>query len=333
MPAWIQRDDMTRETKMQYLSVVVPVKNEQATLTELWCRIRDVVAQLELEGFEVIFVDDGSEDDSWEVMKKLAETAPAHVRAARLRRNFGKAAALATGFNEAQGDIIISMDADLQDDPDEIPKFLQKLGEGYDVVSGWKKVRNDPLSKTLPSRIFNRVTALLSRLPLHDFNCGYKAYRRDVVKGLELYGELHRYIPILAYDNGYRIDEIVVAHHPRLEGRSKYGMERYVRGFVDLLTVLSITRYQQKPGHLFGGAGVLAGILGSLILGYLAILWFAGMRPIGNRPLFFVGILLVILSVQLISLGILAELIVKHSRVVHYDDRVQEYRNRSERQA
>jgi glycosyltransferase involved in cell wall biosynthesis len=205
------------------------------------------------------------------------------------------------------------MDADLQDDPSEIPKFLEKIEQGYDVVSGWKSNRQDPLSKTLPSKLFNKMTAKLTGIPLHDFNCGFKAYRKEVLDGIKIYGELHRYIPVLAQELGYTNTEVSVKHNKREFGVSKYGWERYTRGLVDLLTVLATTRYLTKPGHLFGGLGVGAGLSGTLILGYLGILWFMGLGPIGTRPLFFIGILLVILSIQMISLGVLAELITRHN--------------------
>ena len=294
------------------LSFVVPAKDEQATLAELFRRVQDV-AFSEGHDLQVVFVDDGSSDGTWQEMTSLAAQFPELVCAVRLRRNFGKATALATGFRECRGEIVFTIDADLQDDPAEVPRFLSKLAEGYDVVSCWKEERQDPLCKTLPSKLFNRVTARLSGLGLHDFNCGFKAYRREVLDRIRLYGELHRYVPVLAHDLGYRVGEIPVAHHARRHGASKYGMERYARGLVDLITVLATTRYLQKPGHLFGGLGLTAGLVGGLILTYLAILWLLGEGPIGTRPLFFVGILLVILSIQLISLGVVAELLNRHT--------------------
>jgi len=295
------------------ISFVIPVKDEAGSLEALNQRIHAVMAKLPRYRFEIVFVDDGSRDRSWEIMRSLARRQPETVKALRLRRNFGKAFALAMGFEASGGDIVFTLDADLQDDPEEIPAFLEKLEQGYDLVSGWKQKRQDPLSKTLPSKLFNKVTAWLSGVPLHDFNCGFKAYRREVLQNIRIYGELHRYVPVLAHDMGFRIGEIPVRHHPRIHGSSKYGWERYARGFLDLLTVLATTRYRHKPGHLFGGLGLVFGLLGGIILAYLAILWFSGMGPIGNRPLFFVGILLVILSIQLISVGLLAELITHHA--------------------
>ncbi len=295
------------------VSVVVPAYNEEETLAILVERIRDAAASLpRVSRWEIVFVDDGSTDATWAAMRALAEREPTLVRAFRLRRNFGKAAALDLGFRVATGDIIMTMDADLQDDPKEIGRFLDKLDEGYDLVSGWKEKRNDPLSKTLPSKLFNKVTSWMSGVDLHDFNCGFKAYRREVIENVRLYGELHRYVPVLAQDLGYRIAEIAVEHHPREHGVSKYGLERYVRGLIDLITILAITRFFRRPGHLLGGLGVLFGVVGFVILAALAVLWFMG-HPIDSRPLFFLGVLLTIFSVQMVSIGVLAELMIRTS--------------------
>lgn len=294
------------------IGIVVPVKDEESTLEDLYEGCASSAAELGLE-FSIVFVDDGSSDNSWQVISDLQAAHPAHVGAIRLRRNFGKAFALSAGFEAISADVVFTMDADLQDDPREIGKFLDKIREGYDCVSGWKLDRKDPRSKTMPSRLFNKVTAAISGIELHDFNCGFKAYRAEVVENVEVYGELHRYIPILAHDYGYRIGEVEVEHHPRRHGVSKYGWERYARGLIDLITVMATTRYAKKPGHLYGGIGIAFGALGTLILAYLTALWLGGLGPIGSRPLFFAGILLVILSIQLISLGILAEMVVKTS--------------------
>ena len=264
----------------------------------------------------MIFVDDGSTDKSWEEITILHTSHSNIVNAKRLRRNFGKAEALNHGFQMVDGDIVFTMDSDLQDDPMEIPRFLKRLEEGFDLVSGWKENRNDPLSKTFPSRIFNFFTAKISGLKIHDFNCGFKAYKKEVVESLSLYGELHRYIPVLAHEQGFKVGEIPVRHHPREHGISKYGFERYLRGFLDLLTVLTITRYIQRPGHLFGGIGLLTGILGTSALTYLSILWVIGVRPIGNRPLLFFAIMATILSVQLISFGLLAEISLRNKKTI-----------------
>lgn len=306
------------------LSVVVPAKDEEANLGPLVDQLLAVFDGLDGGDHDIILVDDGSTDGTWDAMAALVATHAPRVKAVRLRRNFGKAVALDCGFRHARGSLIITMDADLQDDPAEIPRFLAAIDEGYDVVSGWKEDRQDPLSKTLPSRLFNWVTARITGIPLHDFNCGFKAYRREVLDRLQIYGELHRYIPVLAYDAGYSITEVPVHHRPRTQGRSKYGLERYARGVLDLITVLATTRYLHKPGHLFGGLGLLAGIAGTAILGYLSVLWVLGLGPIGNRPLFFLGVLLEILCIQLLSLGVLAELVTRHSNRLSTVDLVDE---------
>ena len=261
--------------KNETLSFVIPVKDEEATLCDLANGIFEVVEKMPVHyEAEIIFIDDGSTDRSWDIMTELVKEFKGKVFALRFRRNFGKAIALEAGFRKAKGDIVFTMDADLQDDPVEIPAFLEKLKSGFDMVSGWKRNRQDPSSKTLPSRLFNKVTAFVTGISLHDFNCGYKAYRREVISSVRLYGELHRYIPVLAHDAGFRVGEIEVRHHPRLHGVSKYGWERYARGLLDLFTVLATTRWLQKPGHLFGGVGLLSGVLGFSVLLYLTILWF-----------------------------------------------------------
>jgi glycosyltransferase involved in cell wall biosynthesis len=294
------------------ISFVIPVRDEEASIGELTDRIcesmEDNFHELDIE---ILYIDDGSSDTSWSVMESLAQRFPGVVRAIRFRRNMGKALALEAGFRACRGDIVFTMDADLQDDPKEIPRFLEKLSQGFDLVSGWKLTRHDPLSKTLPSKLFNGVTAKLTSVKLNDFNCGYKCYRREVIDNIHLYGEMHRYIPVLAADLGYRIGEIEVEHHPRLHGESKYGWERYIRGFIDLLTVLATTRWLVKPGHLFGGIGVLLGFLGGGALFYLFFVWLLGGQPIGGRPLLTFGVLTTIASLQMFSLGVIAEFFVK----------------------
>ena len=305
---------MKKQTNSLFLSFVIPVMDEEQTLDALYQGIKNTLHKVDSTiQFEVIFIDDGSTDKSWEAMSLLVKQNSGTVKAIKLRRNFGKAHALSCGFKTCSGDVVFTMDADLQDDPGEIPKFLEKIEQGFDVVSGWKSNRQDPISKTLPSKLFNKITAKLTGIPLHDFNCGFKAYRKEVLDGIKIYGELHRYIPVLAQELGFTNTEVSVKHNKREFGVSKYGWERYTRGLVDLLTVLATTRYLTKPGHLFGGLGIGAGLSGSLILGYLGVLWFMGLGPIGTRPLFFIGILLVILSIQMISLGVLAELITRHN--------------------
>ena len=288
------------------ISVVVPLLNEEHSLEALYQQITDA---LETEGqpFEVIFVDDGSTDGSFGVLSQLnAETT--NVVVVHLRRNFGKAAALQAGFLEAQGDVVVTIDADLQDDPGEIPQLLAKLDEGFDLVSGWKTRRNDPLTRRLFSRLFNWATTVVSGVRLHDVNCGLKAYRAEVLRGMRLYGELHRFIPILASYRGYRVAEIPVNHRAREHGQSRYGPERYLRGFFDLLSVTFMGRYRHRPLHLFGGIGLLMGAVGFVILLYLTVLWFWG-EGIGHRPLLTLGVLLMVVGLQLVSLGLLSELI------------------------
>jgi dolichol-phosphate mannosyltransferase len=295
------------------LSVVIPVYNEVESLEELVARLLPVLASQAGESAEVIFVDDGSDDGSWDQVKALNRRYPEQVRGLRHRRNFGKAAALAQGFRAARGRLILTMDADLQDQPEEIPKLLEALTPEIDLVSGWKRKRHDPIDKTLPSRIFNALARALSGVRLHDMNCGFKAYRAEVAKGIRLYGELHRFIPILANAEGYRIAEVAVEHHPRTHGHSKYGATRMVKGAIDLLTTVVLTRYLRRPAHFFGGIGLLIGLAGLGILAYLSIGWFLGAKGIGTRPLFFFGILSTLLSAQLVSLGILAELVLQRT--------------------
>jgi glycosyltransferase involved in cell wall biosynthesis len=288
------------------VSVIIPAFNEAESLREL---VPAIVRVLDGAGrsFEVLVVDDGSSDGTFEVAADLARI-DRRVRALALRRNFGKSAALATGFADCRGRFVVTMDADLQDDPEEIPAFIADLEGGLDVVSGWKRKRHDPLSKTLPSRFFNRVTAYASGIPLHDFNCGFKAYRREVCSEITLYGEMHRFIPVLANREGFRIGEREVRHHARRFGRSKFGPSRFINGFLDLLEVMFLAGGRRTPLHVFGrwGAGLLsAGILVNL---YMVALWIIE-RRLRVRPLLLFGVILVILGVQFISIGLLAALI------------------------
>lgn len=288
------------------ISCVIPLFNEEESLVELHRQLTDVLAARD-EEYEIIFVDDGSTDKSAEVIEKLRAEDP-HVGCVRFRRNFGKAAGLDAGFRRARGKIIFTLDADLQDDPKEIPNFLAKLDEGYDVVSGWKKKRHDPLGKTLPSKFFNFTVSQTSGLKLKDFNCGFKAYRREAVEGLDLYGELHRFIPVLVHWRGFKVAQLTVEHRARQFGHSKYGVERLVKGAFDLLTVLLLTRYRSRPLHLFGFAGLLLSLAGFSVLSYLTVLWILG-EGIGTRPLLTLGVLLVVVGIQLISVGLLGEMI------------------------
>lgn len=293
------------------VSVVVPLYNEEPNLQLLHDELVRALFSLK-RPYEIIFVNDGSTDGSTEVLERLAASDP-RTCVVHLRRNFGKATALAAGFREANGKIVITMDADLQDNPAEIPRFVAGIEAGYDLVSGWKHHRRDPISKTLPSKIFNKVVSAATGLKLHDFNCGFKAYSRNLVDNLRLYGELHRYIPALAHGEGFRVTEIPVDHRPRKHGKSKYGWERYTRGLLDLLTVLFITRYTKKPLHLFGSLGLALVLLGFGVNSYLAMLWLMG-HAIGHRPLLTLGVLLMVLGVQFISTGLLGEMITRSQK-------------------
>lgn len=288
------------------VSVVIPLLNEESSLEELGIGIDNVLSGTV---YEIIYVDDGSSDASWEKISALSEKST-HIKGIRLRRNYGKSDALQAGFEVVRGKYVITMDADLQDDPNEIPAMLEMLRNGDELVSGWKKVRHDPVSKTVPSRFFNAVTRWVTGINLHDFNCGLKAYRREVVKSIYLYGELHRYVPLLAKWQGFdRISEKTVKHHPRKYGKTKFGISRFLHGFLDLLTLLFVNRYMQRPMHFFGTVGVLLLIIGSAINGYLAYLKIFLNLPIGNRPLFFLGILLILVGVQFFSIGFLGEIL------------------------
>ena len=291
------------------ISVVVPVHDEERTVALLYDELRSALEPLGTP-WEAIFVDDGSADGTFGALTRL-HSAAENVRVVRLRRNFGKAAALVAGFDQARGDVVVTIDGDLQDDPAEIPRLLAKLDEGFDLVSGWKTRRRDRLSRRLLSRLFNAVTSRFSGLRLHDMNCGLKAYRAEVVHGLRLYGELHRFIPVLAHYRGFRIAELPVNHRPREHGRSRYGIERYVRGFLDLLTISFIGRYRHRPLHLFGGVGLVLMTTGIGILVYLTVDKVLG-HAIGGRPLLTLGVLLVVVGMQFFSLGLISEMITSH---------------------
>lgn len=289
------------------LSVIVPILNERDNLPELQRRLTHVLTRLD-RTYEIIYVDDGSTDGSTKLCREFAAE-DNHTVLVELRRHFGKAAALQAGFQIAKGDVIITMDGDLQDDAEEIPFFLEALEEDLDLVSGWKKERQDPLSKTLPSRVFNFITSCFTGIPLRDFNCGFKAYRREVVENLDLYGELYRYIPVLAHAKGFRIGEIPVKHHARRHGKSKYSFERFLKGALDLLTVLFLCSFQRRPLHLFGLVGLSIFLCGFAIDCYLAVLWFTGMSSLSNRPLLMLGTLLITVGAQVLIFGLLAEMI------------------------
>jgi glycosyltransferase involved in cell wall biosynthesis len=303
------------------ISVVIPVHDEERSVALLYDELRSALEPVGKD-WEAIFVDDGSTDGTFAALTRL-HSEMENVRVVRLRRNFGKAAALVAGFDQARGDTVVTIDGDLQDDPAEIPRLLAKLDEGFDLVTGWKTRRRDPLSRRILSRVFNTVTSRFSGVRLHDMNCGLKAYRAEVVHGLRLYGELHRFIPVLAHYRGFRIAELPVNHRPREHGSSRYGIERYLRGFLDLLTVSFIGRYRHRPLHLFGGLGLALATIGIGILVYLTVDKALG-HAIGGRPLLTLGVLLVVVGMQFFSLGLISEMITSH-----HEERVRE-RDRAE---
>ncbi len=301
------------------ITVIIPFYNEVESLPELYDWIKRVLKENQLR-YELLFIDDGSTDQSWRVIEGLISREP-FIRGIRFRRNFGKSAALHVGFKESRGNVVITMDADLQDSPDEIPALYRMIvGEDYDLVSGWKKKRFDPIGKTLPSKFFNLTARWVSGIKLHDFNCGLKAYKREVIKNIEIYGEMHRYIPIIAQSSGFRkITEKAVEHHPRKYGESKFGVERMIKGFLDLLSLKFITKFSKRPMHLFGSLGTLMFVSG----GFLTIYVIADklykqfndlpLRSVTDQPLFFLSLLFVILGVQLFLAGFLGELISRNS--------------------
>lgn len=292
------------------LSIIIPVLDEEGSIPELVERIRSVCDGAGFS-FEVWMIDDGSQDETWDVIQSMHERDP-RVAGIRFRRNYGKSAALAVGFEKARGRYVITMDGDLQDDPAEIPGLIALLETGYDLVSGWKKKRQDPISKTVPSRFFNLVTRRIAGIPLHDFNCGLKAYRAEVVKAVKVYGELHRYIPLLAKWEGFeRITEKEVQHHPRRHGATKFGLERFLRGFLDLLTVTFMTRFASRPMHFFGTFGTLAFLGGFLISLWISIDKLVYGNPIGDRPLLLLGIMLILVGVQMFTTGLIGQMIVE----------------------
>ena len=296
------------------LSVVVPLFNEEESLPELEAWIRRVVEEHGYS-YEIVFVDDGSKDSSWAVIEQLSAENP-HVKGVKFRRNYGKSAALNVGFEHVQGNVVITMDADLQDSPDEIPGLYKMITEeGYDLVSGWKKERYDPLMKTIPSKFFNAITRRISKISLNDFNCGLKAYRKEVVKSIEVYGEMHRYIPLLAKWAGFeKIGEKVVKHQARKYGSTKFGLERFINGFLDLMSIMFVGRFGKRPMHFFGTLGIFFLFVGFVILTYLSIakLIYAE-YGIAERPLFYFGILTLIMGTQLFVTGFLAELLTRNS--------------------
>jgi glycosyltransferase involved in cell wall biosynthesis len=288
------------------VSIIIPAYNECESLPVLIPQVNQVMSTMG-KAYEILVINDGSTDDTNNTCRKIIKDYPT-VKMIEMLTNNGKALALQAGFQTAKGDIVITMDADLQDDPLELPRFIQQIENGYDMVVGWKKDRKDPLEKTLPSRLFNKVTSLMVGLDLHDYNCGFKAYKRYALRGLNLYGDMHRYIPAILFKQGFKITEIAIEHHARKFGKSKYGIERYTRGFLDLITILFLTNYKTRPLHLIGGIGLSFLGVGTLIDLYLVVLWVKG-NTIGDRPLLTLGTLLIIVGVQTILNGLLAEMI------------------------
>lgn len=293
------------EQPIRSLTILIPVMNEEGNLPALYERL---TASLESIGlpYEVLFVDDGSRDASWSIIQQLNADDP-RVIGLKHRRNFGKAQALSNGFAAARGDVIVTMDGDLQDDPDELAKFLDMLNDGHDLVSGWKQRRQDPIGKTFPSKVFNWTVRKASGVQLHDFNCGFKAYRREVTSSIRLYGELHRFTPVLASAEGFRIGELPVKHHARQWGSSKYGWSRLTKGFLDLLTVVFLTQYRQRPMHLFGLPGMIFMVVGVILGLWLTFEKFALDHAIGTRPLLLLAVLLIVIGAQFFGLGLLGE--------------------------
>ncbi len=300
------------KSSFKKLSVIVPLYNEEESLNPLANELRKALKPIDL-AYEIIFVDDGSLDKSLSIIKDICRT-DKRFKFISFQKNYGKSAALQVGFKEATGDVVVTMDADLQDDPNEIINLLKKLEEGFDVVSGWKKKRYDPFVKKFSSKFFNLVTRIFSGIKIHDFNCGLKAYRKDVTENLKIYGELHRYIPVLAKWQGYKISEVIVQHHPRKYGATKFGTSRFFKGFIDLITVMFTTRYIRRPMHFFGFLGVLSFLVGIIVNGYLAYLWLIQDKYLSNRPMLFLGILLIIVGVQFFSVGLLGEMLVNNFR-------------------
>lgn len=294
------------------ISVVIPLLNEEESLIELSELLEENLEKIANDKWEVIFIDDGSSDNSFKIIKSINQKNN-NFKAIRFRRNYGKSAALSVGFKEANGDIIITMDADLQDDPNELKNLVDKINEGFDLVSGWKKVRYDPVSKTLPSKFFNWVTSIASGIKLHDFNCGLKAYKSDAAKSLNVYGEMHRFLPALSHRDGFKVTEIIVKHHPRKHGNSKFGASRFLKGFLDLITVVFLTRFLKRPLHFFGTLGFISAFIGLGIDAYLTIEWLLGRTYLSERPLALLGVAMIIVGVQFISMGLLGEMLVRNS--------------------
>lgn len=304
------------------ISIIIPAKNEEESIEILYDGITKVLSELK-KSYEIIFIDDGSTDTTFAKLKGLRQK-DKRISCIRLRGNFGKSIALQLGFTKAKGNIIFTMDADLQDDPNEIPNFLEKIDDGYDLISGWKRKRYDPVSKTLPSKIGNLLTRTITGVTIHDLNCGFKAYKREVVKNLNLYGELYKFIPVLVSKEKFRITEIPIRHRPRIYGKSKYGWRRNIKGLLDLLTVIFLTGFVRRPGHFFGGIGLISFNVGFIIGIYITYLRFTTGSIQYRQPLLFFGVLLMILGVQFITTGLLAEMIVFSQQKPDYSSTIKE---------
>lgn len=305
-----------RSAKTPHLSVVIPLYDESESLRELYAKLQHALRKLSLRA-EIIFVDDGSTDSSFAELKYL-HSRDKRIRVIQFRRNYGKSAALSAGFERARGRYIVTMDADLQDDPEEIRNLIDELEKGFDLVSGWKRRRKDRFIKRISSKIFNRVTSIFTGVRLHDINCGLKIYRREVTQTIRVYGELHRYIPVLAQQEGFTLSEVEVKHHSRKHGSSKFGPSRFFKGFLDLMTVLFLTRYTKRPLHLFGFAGAVTFLVGLLLCCYLAVQRLLEHTYLTNRPLLFFGMLLMIIGVQTFSIGLIGEMLAATTRTPSY---------------
>ncbi|OGS34656.1 MAG: glycosyl transferase family 2 [Elusimicrobia bacterium RIFOXYB2_FULL_49_7] len=302
---------------MKTISIIIPLLNEAESLPELTEQIAAQISKMPGYDYEILFINDGSTDASMEVIRTLAETNQ-RIKCLSFAKNYGKAAALSVGFKQAAGDFMITMDADLQDDPAEIPELIQKLSEGFDLVSGWKKVRHDPvLSKNLPSKFFNWTTSKVSGIRLHDFNCGLKAYRKTAAKSLNFYGEMHRYLPVLCHWNGFKVTEKPVLHHPRKYGTTKYGISRFFKGFLDLLTITFLRQYMRNPMHLFGFLGMLFTFAGLAVTAYFGVLWIIE-GALHLRPLMLLGVGAILMGIQFFSIGLIGEMITHTSKREDY---------------
>ena len=300
------------------ISFIIPILNEAESLNILH---NEILQHIDNYEYEIIFIDDGSTDDSFSVLSAIADK-DRQVKVIKFRRNFGKAEALSVGFDYACGDVVFTLDADLQDDPAEIPHFIEKINEGWDIVCGWKQKRHDPLMKVYPSKFFNLITSATFGLKLHDYNCGFKAFKNEVVREIDLYGEMHRYIPALAQAKGFKVTEIPVNHRVRKFGQSKYGLNRFVRGYLDLFTVKLVTKFNKSPLYLFGGLGSLFAGTGFILALYLTFMRMVRMVYLTNRPLLFLSILLIIMGVQFFSIGLIGELLVNQAGKNYRRDKI-----------